>query len=63
MRIKHCKTIAEYAITRWLAEQNFALENFKLEMNGNEGTLTDRAGDSLTLVYDAASKSVYIKED
>lgn len=61
--IKRAKSIAEYAIRRWLMEQSFALEHFRLEMDGNEGMLTDKAGDSLTLVYDGAAKSVYIKED
>lgn len=63
MAIKEAKTIAEYAIRKWLIGQNFAIECFDLTMDGNEGTLKDQAGDSLVLVYDPGSKSVYIKED
>lgn len=62
MAIKGVKTIAEYAMRRWLVEQNFAQECFSLTIDGNKGKLTDQQGDSLTLVYDPDSKSVYIKE-
>lgn len=31
MAIKGCKSIAEYAIRRWLDEQGFAMEYFELE--------------------------------
>lgn len=61
MIIKNSKTIAEYAINRWLATQNFVRENFSLQMDGNEGTLTDQNGDSLVIVYDPDTKAVYIK--
>lgn len=63
MAIKGAKTIAEYAVRKWLQEQNFAMECFTLTMDGNEGTLRDQPGDSLVLIYDPDSKSVYIKED
>lgn len=63
MTIKGAKTIAEYAIRRWMAEQNFAAGYFELTMNGNEGTLTDRTGDSMVLVYDSERKAVYVKEE
>ena len=55
--------MAEYAIRRWLVEQGFFMESFGLIMDGKEGKLTDRQGDSLVLVYDCNTKSVYIKED
>ncbi len=63
MAIKGAKTIAEYAIRKWLREQGFVLGPFILNMNGNEGILTDCKGEKLTLIYDPASKSVRIKED
>ena len=56
MAIKGCKTIAEYAIRRWLENNNFAMQYFELEMSGNEGTVTDRAG------YDGFARDVYIKD-
>lgn len=61
--IKGAKSIAEYAIRKWLLEQNFVMEFFKLSMDGNKGVLTDQTGESMTLVYDSDSKFVYIKED
>lgn len=62
MAIKGAKTIAEYAIRKWMQDQNFVMSCFELNVNGNEGTVCDRNGDSLTLVYDINSKSVYVKE-
>ncbi len=62
MAIKRAKTISEYAIRRWLTEQNFAMEYFTLTINGNEGTLEDRAGESMILVYDPGEKMVHVKE-
>lgn len=63
MVIKGAKTIAEYAIRKWLREQGFVLGLFILDMNGNEGILTDYKGEKLTLIYDPVSKSVRTKED
>lgn len=60
---KSSKTIAEYAIKKWLNKEGFALECFSLEMHGNQGILTDRKGDSLTLEYSPKSKSVTVKEE
>lgn len=63
MAIKGAKTIAEYAIRKWLESQNFAMECFKLSMDGNNGVLTDNNGDTLILAYDNGTRSVYEKED
>lgn len=60
--IKGCKTIAEYAFRRWMAAQEFADGYFTLEVTGNEGVITDRAGDTLLLVYDSERKYVSVKE-
>jgi hypothetical protein len=62
MVIKRVKSIAEYAIRRWLLNQGFALEYFKLSIDGDKGYLEDRDGEMLTLVYDGLTKTVYIKE-
>ena len=60
--IKGCKTIAEYAIRKWLQDQNFVMSNFKLTVNGDEAVLTDKNSDTMTLVYDSVSKTVYVKD-
>ena len=62
MAIKGCKTIAEYAIRRWLESNNFAMQYFELEIKGNEGTITDLEGESMVLTYDSETGAVYIKE-
>lgn len=59
--IKGAKSIAEYAIRKWLQDQNFVMSCFELTMNGNEAVLTDRNNDTLTLVYDSSSKTVYVE--
>ena len=60
--IKGTKTIAEYAIRRWLENQRIEMNMFSLEMKGNKGILRDSNGDSMTLVYDKESKEIWIKE-
>lgn len=62
MAIKGARSIAEYAIRKWLQTQAFEMNFFKLEMAGNEAELKDTNGDSITLVYDNVSKTVYVKE-
>lgn len=63
MAIEGAKTIAEYAIRKWLIKEGFALECFTLNMHGNQGILTDQAGASMTLEYVPESKSVIVKEE
>lgn len=60
--IKGSRSIAEYAIKKWLQDENFVMSNFDLIVSGNEAVLKDMNGDSITLVYDSDSKSVYVKE-
>ncbi len=62
MVIRKSGSIAEYAIRKWLLEQNFAMSRFALTMNGKRGILTDSNGDTLTLVYDSESGSVYAED-
>ncbi len=61
MSIKGAKTIAEYAIRKWLSEQGFVMEYFSLSMKENRGILTDGNNDTLTLVYDKDTKSVRVE--
>lgn len=62
MAVKGAKTIAEYAIRKWLSEQGFVMDYFSLSMEENRGTLTDRNNDTLTLVYENDTKSVKVEE-
>lgn len=59
--IKGAKSIAEYAIRKWLEVHEFDMNQFDLTMNGNEGTLTDKVGDSIVLAYDTSTRRVYEK--
>ena len=61
--IQGAKTIAEYAIRKWLIKEGFDLECFNLDMHGNQGILTDQAGESMTLEYIPESKSIIVKEE
>ena len=61
--IKNAKTIAEYAIRRWLEDEGFVMECFQLEISGYEGIVTDRTRESLRLVYDETSKTVKVVEE
>lgn len=61
MAIKGAKTIAEYAIRKWLENENFVMDCFKLEFNGDsEATITDANGDSMALLYDSDTKQVIV---
>ena len=62
MVIKGCRTIAEYAIRRWMERENFAEGYFTVEMDGNEGTIKDRTGGTLVLAYDPETCNVVVKE-
>ena len=62
MTIKGVKSVAEYALRRWLQGENFIMSNFTLTMNENEGLLKDKSGETLRIRYDGDTKSVYIDE-
>lgn len=59
--IKGCKSIAEYAIRRWLMEHNFKMSCFVLTMDGNKGLLEDSNKDTLLLVYNKDTKTVSVE--
>lgn len=63
MIIRGCKTIAEYAIRQWMEQQGFVAGHFDVTMNGNDATITDRTGDSLTVRYDPATMQVVEAEE
>lgn len=56
--MKGCRTIAEYAVRRWMEQQGFVAGNFDVVMDGNDATITDRTGGSLAVRYDQASRTV-----
>ncbi len=60
--LRGCKTIAEYAFRRWMAENGFANGYFTLEATGNEAVIKDTAGDTLNLIYDSVEKRVRVEE-
>ena len=60
--LRGCKTIAEYAFRRWMAENGFANGYFTLEMTGSEAIIRDKAGDTLNLTYDNVEKCVQVDE-
>lgn len=60
MAIKGAKTIAEYAIRKWLENEGFVMECFQLDFTGEcEAIIKDKQGDSLRLVYDKARRAVF----
>lgn len=59
--ITGAKSIAEYAIRKWLQDQNFVMSEFELTISGNKGIVKDKNGDSITLIYDGVSRTVYVK--
>ena len=60
--IKGARSIAEYAIRKWLQSEGFEICYFKLAVHDNEAMIVDSAGDTLWLIYDNDTKSVYVKE-
>lgn len=60
--IRGAKSIAEYAIRKWLESENFEMSCFKLKVEGIEGVLIDSTGATLRLVYDAKSRTVCVVE-
>lgn len=59
MAIKGAKSIPEYAIRKYLQNKDFDMSYFELTMYGNQAELEDTCGNTITLVYDAESRTVY----
>lgn len=62
MILRGCKTIAEYAFRRWMADNGFANGYFTLEVTGNEAVIKDKASNTLNLTYDNDEKRVRVEE-
>lgn len=54
--MKCCKTIAEYAIKKWMEDNEFVMSEFSVEITGNEATITDRTGDGMRVRYSQEAK-------
>lgn len=59
--IKGSRTIAEYAIRKWLQQNNFDMQYFILKMEGNKGILEDTNNDKLILEYDSDTGIVSVE--
>lgn len=56
---KEAKSIAQLAIMNWV-KTNLGQANLNIEFTGKrEAYVTDESGDSMTLIYDGATKEVY----
>ena len=63
MAVKGAKTIAQYAIMRWLEREGFVLDCFRLDFTSEyEAIVMDSTGDRLRVVYDKTSKVVFAAE-
>ncbi|MFQ7875936.1 MAG: hypothetical protein ACLUN9_04895 [Enterocloster aldenensis] len=60
--IKGAKSIAELAVRDWCRSIGLDMRYIKLGMDGNEAMIEDDIGNTLRLVYDNDTKSVYVKE-
>lgn len=58
--IKNAKTIAEYAIRKWMEKEGLQMEWFNLKMNGSEGIITDSNSDSMKVRYDKHTHEVIV---
>lgn len=49
--VKGAKTIAEYAIHKWMQDHEFVMDYFELKVDGNTGIITDMNGERMFLIY------------
>lgn len=63
MAVKGAKSIAEYAIRKWLENEGFVMDHFEVHFtNPHEAEVSDKNGDFIYLIYDPNTKTV-IAED
>ncbi len=60
--LRGCKTIAEYAFRRWMAENGFVSGYFTLEITGSKAIIRDKTNNTLNLTYDNVEKCVQVDE-
>lgn len=56
------KSIAEFAVREWCRANRLDMHHIRLGMDGNQAMIEDDLGNTLRLVYDNDTRSVYIKE-
>lgn len=62
--MKALKSIAQYAVMKWMQQEGFAVECFKVDfINEHEAVITDATGEQLKVIYDSTSKAVYAVEE
>ena len=59
--MKKAKSIAECAVRSWL-EEHFDMRYLKLAVEDNEAMVEDEVGNTLRLVYNNDTQSVYIRD-
>lgn len=59
--MKKAKSIAEHAVRSWL-EEHFDMRYLKLAVEDNEAMVEDEVGNTLRLVYNNDTQSVYIRD-
>lgn len=63
MAAQAVKSIAQYAVMKWMQQEGFAMERFKVEfVSDDKAVITDAAGEQLKVVYDSTTKTVYAVE-
>lgn len=53
-----CKTIAEYAVKKWMESNRFVMSEFAVSMDGNKAMITDKRGDCLKVHYNPKTRRV-----
>ena len=61
--IKGAKTIAEYAIRKWLQQKDYDVQYSILKMEGDKGILEDanNNNNTMVLIYDPTDRSVSVE--
>lgn len=53
-----CKTIAEYAVKKWMENNRFVMSEFAVSMDGNTAMITDKREDCLKVHYNPKTRRV-----
>lgn len=53
-----CKTIAEYAVKKWMESNGFIMSEFAVSMDENTAMITDKRGNCLKVHYNPKNRRV-----